>query len=53
MEKLYTPEEAAELLQVHPNTLRKWLREGKIAGKKFGRIWRIPESELETVKEKN
>lgn len=51
MEKLYTPEEAAEILQVHPYTIRKWLRAGKIQGKKFGRVWRIPESALEAVKE--
>ena len=51
MEKLYSPDEAAELLQIHPHTIRKWLRDGKIQGKKFGRVWRIPESELEAVKE--
>ena len=45
-EKLYTVEEAAKILQVHPETLRKWLKEGRIKGEKFGRMWRIRESNL-------
>lgn len=45
-EKLYTVEEASKILQVHPETLRKWLKEGRIKGEKFGRVWRIRESNL-------
>ena len=38
-----TVEEAAEYLQVEVQTMRKWLRAGKIPGAyKMGRLWRIP-----------
>jgi len=30
MEKLYRIKEAAEILGVHPKTLQRWAREGKI-----------------------
>ena len=45
-EKYLSVEEAAEILGVHIDTLRRWLREGEIKGEKFGRLWRIRESEL-------
>lgn len=45
-DKLYTIEEAAEILDIHPNTLRRWLRQGVIKGEKYGRLWRVKESEL-------
>jgi len=44
----YTPEEVAEYYGVHPDTIRKMCREGKIPGaRQFGRRWRIPASFLE------
>ena len=46
MEKIYTPEMAAELLHVSALTLRKWLRGGQLNGVKVGRQWRIRESDL-------
>ncbi len=46
MEKIYTPEMAAELLHVSALTLRKWLRGGQLTGVKVGRQWRIKESDL-------
>ena len=49
MDKLYTVEEAAKFLSVHAETLRLWLRLGKIKGVKVGRGWRIPETELEAL----
>lgn len=47
IDKLLTPEEAAEKLGVMPETIREWLRSGKIKGRKAGRLWRIPEADLE------
>lgn len=38
---LLTVEEAADLLQLTPHTIRKYCREGKIEAVKFGNIWRI------------
>lgn len=38
---LLTVEQAADLLQLTPHTIRKYCREGKIEAVKFGNIWRI------------
>lgn len=45
--ELYTVEQAAEKLQVDPETIRIWLRAGKLKGIKVGRLWRIREENLE------
>jgi excisionase family DNA binding protein len=36
------PEELARALRVHPETVRSWIRSGKIPAQKVGRLWRIP-----------
>jgi excisionase family DNA binding protein len=47
-EKVYSPEEAAEILGVHQETVRQWLRSGKLGGVKAGpRLWRVRESDLQ------
>jgi acetyl-CoA synthetase len=46
MESLLTVEEAAELMKVKVDTIRRWLRNGTLKGRKIGRIWRIAESDL-------
>ena len=47
MEKLYRIKEASEILGVHPKTLQRWARDGKIrVVKTVGGIRRIPESEI-------
>jgi excisionase family DNA binding protein len=49
-ERLYTVEQAAEHLQVQPETVRRWLRGGRIHGVRLGgrRVgWRIRLSDLE------
>lgn len=47
MEKLFTVEQAAELLAVTPNTVREWLRTGQLKGVKLKKMWRVRESDLE------
>ncbi len=50
MERLLTLKEASRRLGVHPNTLRKWDREGKIrVVRTVGGHRRIPESEVERL----
>ena len=44
METLLTVEEAANALKVRVETVRRWLRDGTLRGRKIGRIWRVPES---------
>jgi excisionase family DNA binding protein len=46
-EKLLTPTEVAERLQVNLKAVRGWLRIGKLKGAKIGKYWRIPERDLE------
>lgn len=46
MELLLTVEQAAERLQVRPNTVRQHLSRGLLRGIKRGRQWRIPVSAL-------
>ena len=52
-EKLYTPEEVAEYLGVHVQTVRIWIRSGKLPARKLAgqRALRIRESDLEVVLE--
>ena len=49
MARVFTVHEAAEYLRVTPHTVRKWLRTGKIPGRKIGRIYRVPQAELEAA----
>ncbi|TMC00018.1 MAG: helix-turn-helix domain-containing protein [Chloroflexi bacterium] len=45
-EKLLTPEQVAERLQVTERTVYGWLRRGRLPALKLGRLWRIrPEEE--------
>ena len=38
--------QASKMLGVHPNTLRKWRKEGKIKAVRVGRDWVYPEEEI-------
>ena len=44
-----TAEEAAGILRVHQNTLKKWLRDGKMKGLQIGREWRISKAEIDRL----
>ena len=46
-ERLLDAEEAAALLKIHPKTLRRMARHGRIAGTQIGRLWRFRASELD------
>src|SRR5262249_3493954 len=46
-ETYYTVEEAAKLLQLHPQTLRRWIREGKLPAKRDGKQVRLRWEDLE------
>jgi acetyl-CoA synthetase len=49
MENHLTVEETARSLKLTVDTVRRWLRDGTIHGRKLGRVWRIPESELQRL----
>ena len=51
-EKFITVQDAAEQLQVHPQTVRLWLRQGRLRGRLIGGRksgYRIPASEIERI----
>jgi len=43
----YTVDEVAQALKLHPYTIRRLSREGKIPAFKFGGQWRFRKSEIE------
>ena len=47
--KYLTVEQVAQRLQVHPETVRRWLREGRMRGHRLGprAPYRIPATEVE------
>ena len=47
MEKLLSIREAAELMNVQEETIRHWLRSGKLEGLKAGRVWRVKPAAVE------
>ena len=47
MQKLYTPQEIAEILRINEQTVLRFIREGKIKAVKAGRAYRISERALE------
>lgn len=45
---MYTVDEIAGLLEMHPRTIRRYIREGKLNGSKIGGEWRIREEDAES-----
>lgn len=52
VERLLTPEEVAEALQLHHLTVLKFIRGKKLKSVKIGRLYRIREEDLEEFLEK-
>ena len=46
MEEILTASQVADLLQLHPRTVYKLVKQGSIPGKKFGGGWRFNKSEI-------
>ena len=46
IEKFFTTEQVASILQVHPFTILRFIKEGKLRGVKLGRVYRIKESDV-------
>lgn len=44
--KLYNVEDAAKMLSVSKGTLREWMRNGKVKAVKFGKSWKVSDTEL-------
>lgn len=46
-ERILTPEQVSQILQVHPFTVLKFIKQGKLHASKLGRVYRIRESDLD------
>ena len=49
-EMYYKPRKVAEMLDVQPRTVVRWIHEGRLQAIKVGHVWRIPRSEVERLK---
>lgn len=47
--EFYTTEELAEYLKLSDQTIRLWIRQGKVKSYKFGRAHRIPVEEVQRL----
>jgi excisionase family DNA binding protein len=45
----YTAEEVARLIRVSEQTIRAWIRDGKLPARRFGRNWRIPSADVQRI----
>jgi len=43
----YTLAEAAKLLKLHPQTLRRWIHQGRLPAKRFGKQFRLRLEDIE------
>ena len=46
-ESIYTPEQVAQILQVHQFTVLKFIRQGKLKASKLGRMYRVRKADLD------
>lgn len=46
----YTVKETSEICKVSEETVRRWLRTGKLKAFKYGRDWRITKEALENLR---
>jgi len=44
--EFYSVEELAVILDLHPKTVQRFIREGKIRGRKIGRAWKVHSEDL-------
>jgi len=52
-ERIMTPGQVAEILQIHQFTVLKFIRQGRLKASKLGRVYRIRESDLEDFLEQS
>ena len=48
MEDILTAEQVAQILQVHPFTVLKFIKQGKLKASKLGRVYRIRKSDVDS-----
>jgi len=53
LDKFYSVDEIAEMLKIHPKTIQRYIREGKLKASKVGKSWRVSGHDLSTFTEGN
>lgn len=51
VENYYTVDQVSEMIKMHPKTVRRFIREGKLKANKVGKQWRITGHELSVFTE--
>lgn len=49
-QEFYGSDEVAKIFRVHPVTVRRWLMNKTLRGKKIGRKWLIPVEDVERLR---
>lgn len=47
--EIFTPEQAADYLQVNKETIYRYIRQGKLVASKLGRSYRIPKGSIDLL----
>jgi excisionase family DNA binding protein len=50
-DKYYTVDEIAEMIKIHPKTVQRYIREGRLKAAKVGKSWRVSGHDLSTFTE--
>jgi len=50
-EKYYSVEQIAGMIDMHPKTIQRYIREGKLRAQKIGKAWRVSGHDLSTFVE--
>lgn len=50
-EKYYTVEQISEMIDLHPKTIQRYIREGRLRAQKIGKSWRVTGHDLSTFME--
>lgn len=48
-DKFYSVNQIAEMFELHPKTVRRYIKEGKLQARKVGGEWRVTEAELKAL----
>ncbi len=51
MDKYYTVDQIAKILNIHPKTIQRYIREGKLNATKVGKSWRVTGHDLSVFTE--
>lgn len=51
VEKYYSVDQIAEMIEMHPKTIQRYIREGRLKAQKIGKGWRVTGHDLSTFVE--